>query len=295
MTTVIEIEESDKVDKQKENKQEKKKRQKHNKKMETKIVGDSIVNTLKPRKVEKEVGGLVFLPGRSGGSGAKQDRAYGAKYESRMTGALFPNNNLTYKVPQLLQERMVDNLVVSISVTDISNLATVPSENLDFLHSKAQESVETTVKVATNALEENPELKVVIMAAPPRYDALADLSEYGTMILKTRVDQAKVRFGDRLQVGEHSSLYTEVEAREAIFGVPGRTKGYDGVHLRGEDGQEAYTNSVIRILKEAGLDGGRWKVATGKRSARRQEVKKVQFRSTSTSNMFSGLNSMKGQ
>ena len=61
---------------------------------------------------------------------------------------------------------MVDNLVISTSVTDISNLVKVPKENVNFLHEKAQESVETTVKVATDALDDNPDLKVVIMTWP---------------------------------------------------------------------------------------------------------------------------------
>ena len=266
-----------------------------NRKMETKIVGDSIVNQLNPKIVEDEIKGLVFLPGRSGGPGAQRDRAYGAKYESRKTGALYPNNNQRYKVPQLLKERMVDNLIMSVSVTDITNLNIVPKENMNFLHMKVQESVESTVKVATDALENNSELKVVIMAAPPRYDSLAELSEYGNLIVKTRVEEAKVKFGDRLQVGEHTSLYMEGDARGAIFGVPGLTKGYDGVHMRGVRGQEAYTNSVIEILKEAGVyqakwKEARWKEAKGRRPIRRQEVKESQPKNITTSNMFSGLN-----
>ena len=264
--------------------------------METKIVGDSIVNSLNPKQVEDEVGGLVFLPGRSGGPGAKEDRAYGAKYQSKSTGARYPNNNLKYKVPQLLKEMMVDNLVISASVTDISNLIKVPEENVDFIHDKAQESVETTVKVATDALEEHPDLKVVIMAAPPRFDSLADLSEYGTLILKTKVDQAKKKFGDRLQVGQHSDLYLEGGAREVVFGVPGRTPGYDGVHLRGVGGQEAYTKSVINILKGAGVFQAKWKEAKGKGAARRQKLRKeTSSPAITTRNRYQGLNLTKRQ
>ena len=98
---------------------------------------------------------------------------------------------------------------MSVSVTDITNLSKVPKVNIDYLHEKAQESLETTIEVATNALDDNPDLKIVIMAAPPRFDSMAELSEYGTMILKTRVEQAKANFGDRLHVGEHTNLYTE--------------------------------------------------------------------------------------
>ena len=127
------------------------------------------------------------------------------------------------------------------------------------------------------------------MAAPPRFDSLADLSEYGTMILKTKVEQAKVKYGDRLQVGIHHSLYKEGRARETIYGVPGQTKGYDGVHMRGVGGQEAYTNSVISILKEAGVHQAKWKVARGRRSIRRQEVRQ-EARPTTTNNRYQGLN-----
>ena len=121
------------------------------KKMETKIVGDSIVNQVNSKRVEKEIGGLVFLPGRPGSPGAKMDRAYGAK--SKKTGARYSNNNQVYNVPQLLKERQVDNLVMSASVTDVTNLGTVPKENVAFLHRKVQVSAETSVKVATDVLE----------------------------------------------------------------------------------------------------------------------------------------------
>ena len=295
-TEVIEITDVNKEDNTEEvvkNVEKKEKRNKRkNNKMETKIVGDSIVNALNPKQVEDAVGGLVFLPGRSGGPGAQKNRAYGAKYQIRKTGALYPNNNQQYKVPQLLKERMVDNLIMSVSVTDITNLNKVPKENVHYLHEKAQESVETTVEVATNALDDNPDLKVVIMAAPPRFDSMADLTEYGTVILKTKVEQAKVKYGDRLQVGVHNSLYSEGETRDNLYGVAGHTHGYDGVHLRGVGGQEAYTKSVIAILKEAGVHKAQWKVARGRRSSREQVVRKETTSNVvTTNNRYEALNS----
>ena len=59
--------------------------------------------------------------------------------------------------------------------------------------------------------------------------------------------------------------------------------------MRGVEGQEAYTNSMIRILKETGLNRNRWEVAMGRRSVRRQEVQEVRSESIKTSNSFSGL------
>ena len=65
--------------------------------------------------------------------------------------------------------------------------------------------------------------------------------------------------------------------------------------MRGVEDQEAYTNSVMRILKEAGLNKNRWEVAMGRRSVRRQEVQGVRSESIKTSNSFSGLDLKKGQ
>ena len=59
--------------------------------------------------------------------------------------------------------------------------------------------------------------------------------------------------------------------------------------MKGVEGQEAYTNSMIRILKETGLNRNRWEVAMGRRSVRRQEVQEVRSESIKTSNSFSGL------
>ena len=287
-------------------KKEKKERQRNEKvERKIKIVGDSIVHSMDFEKVEK-LFGKVSVPGKEG-PGAKYDRAYGSKYDPH---AQFPNNNQEYKIQQLLTRENADTLVFQASVTDITNLQRVPTTNTNFMHGKAAESSENAVNIAIKALEKDPKLKVVLMQRPARYDSLADVSEWANFVLGCKVEKAKEQFGDRLVLGEHLNLHTE-GAVETRYGVKGKTPGYDGVHLRGAKGQEAYTDSVIAILRKAGLCSEQWQVVGSQKKSRRQEGKIQEVRSkevrieevrkhgasqksrvnqTTTSNMFEMLN-----
>ena len=202
------------------NQKKKKKREKQrNEKVERKIkiVGDSIVHSLDFEKVEKLVG-KVSVPGKEG-PGAKYDRAYGSRYDPK---AQFPNNNQEYKIQQLLARENADTLVFQASVTDITNLKNVPTTNTNFVHEKAAESSENVVNISIKVLEKDPELNVIIMQRPARYDSLADVSEWANFVLSCKVEKAKERFGDRLVLGEHIGLHT-AGAVEARYGVKGKT------------------------------------------------------------------------
>ena len=272
-----------------EKKKEKKDRQKAEKKI--KIVGDSIVHSMNFERVEKEVG-KVSVPGKEG-PGAKYNRAYGSRYDHK---AQFPNNNQEYKIPQLLAKDKADILIIQASVTDITNLKKVPATNVNTIYGKAAESSEDIVKTAKNALEKDPELQIILMQRPARFDSMADVSEWSNFVLSCKVEEAKKMYGDRLVLGEHSNLHTE-EAVEARYGVEGRTPGYDGVHLRGTKGQQAYTDSVIQIMRKHGLGSEEWQVVRGQKGARRKEVRVQEARSqelranpTITQNRFEPLN-----
>ena len=277
---------------EKEKKKNDKKIKQRNKKgwNKVKIVGDSIVHSVDFAKVESVVG-KISAPGKEG-PGAKYDRAYGSKYDPR---AQFPNNNQEYKIPQLLAREKTDILVIQASVTDITNLKKVPSTNIDFIYGKAVESSENTVKTSTKALEEDPALQIILMQRPPRFDSLADVSEWANFVLGCKVEEAKRQYGDQLVLGEHTNLHDQGQV-EARYGVEGRTPGYDGVHLRGGKGKEAYTESVVQILKKAGLGSEEWQVVGGQKGARRQAARNQEARKesrtnpTTTQNRFDALN-----
>jgi len=146
-----------------------------------------------------------------------------------------------------------------------------------------------------DVLDNNPKIKKgVIMKRPPRYDNMADESEYANFVLDCLGEKAKAKYGDRLVVAGHSSLYLEGARRDEVYGVKGRTQGYDGVHLRGPEGQKTYTASVAEILVRAGLKA-QWQEVRNRRSSRgqeaRREVRRQEPESPVTiSNRFSELN-----
>jgi hypothetical protein len=151
------------------------------------------------------------------------------------------------------------------------------------------------VKISTKALEKYPTLHIILMQRPPRFDPLADVSEWANYVLSCKVEEARRQYGDRLVLGEHTNLHDQGQV-EARYGVEGRTPGYDGVHLRGGKGKEAYTESVVQILRRAGLGSEEWKVVEGQKGARRQADMSQEAREesrtnpTTTQNRFDALN-----
>jgi hypothetical protein len=256
-------------------------RHKRTNKMKTLLVGDSIVHNINTTLVEREVGGLLFTPGLYG-PGARTDRVYGSEYDSV---SRYPDNNQRDKIPQLLQIREVDNLVLQASTTDITNLKKFgqTDANISEVYEAARKSSANVMEIAEEALKANTNLKkVVIMERPARFDELYDVSEYSNFVL--RCLGSKSPYQDRLVVGEHS-LYCVDSVRVARYGQPGHTRGYDGVHLRGKEGKDAFSWSVTRILQKAGISMSEWKVSSGRRSTSRQEVQ-TRTSGITTSNRF---------
>ena len=107
------------------------------------------------------------------------------------------------------------------------------------------------------------------------------------------------KYRGRLVVGEHS-LHCHGARREARYGRPGVTKGYDGVHFRTKEGKKAFTDSLARILKkeevgsvveEVEQDSQEWEVAggRGRRAARRMEAEST-WADVAAANRYSVLN-----
>ena len=141
--------------------------------------------------------------------------------------------------------------------------------NIYILFGRAIESSDNTMKIVEKTLEKHPNLKIILMKRPPRHNNMSEESEFANFVLDYLGEKVSVRFGDRLVVAEHTSLYKE-GAKDRMYGVKGRTQGYDGVHLRGVGGQEACTKSVVLILKKAGLEQ-QWQEVRSKNADRGQE------------------------
>ena len=266
--------------------QMKQKPKKSRSKMQTMMLGDSILHNINTREVEKEIGGLLFTPGLYG-SGARTNRCYGAKFEDGPE-VKYKHNNFKNKVPKLLKERPVDNLILQAPSVDITNLK-LQTNNEEFNINKAKESSEVMVEVACDALENNKDMKIVILERTPRYDDKADLSEFSNFVLQELVRKAKHKYGDRLMYGSHI-LDSEGTTREARYGRPGVTPRYDGLHLRGVLGKQAYTNSVINILSEAGVSSHGWKMVRRRKASSSRFDEQKQRSSVIVSNKFAPLN-----
>ena len=245
------------------------------------------------------------------GQGAKQDRVYGAEY-SNDPQVKYKNNNQRNKVPDILRRRKgkVDHAIWGASITDITNLkqqylaaksrpnnSTFTNGEMSKVYEAAGRSSISSIEVAEQVLKDNPELKKVIVTdRPARYDELYELNELANFVLRSRALQSKYR--GRLVVGEHS-LHCHGARREARYGRPGVTKGYDGVHFRTKEGKKAYSDSLIRILKrekvgsveeeEENCQEEEWEVARGRRAARRMEAEST-WADVAAANRYSVLN-----
>ena len=95
-------------------------------------------------------------------------------------------------------------------------------------------------------------------------------------------------------MGEHS-LHCHGARREARYGRPGVTKGYDGVHFRTKEGKKGYTDNLVRILKKEDVgsveeeESKEWEVARGRKAARRQEARTT-YTNVVSDNQYNILN-----
>ena len=257
-------------------------------------------------KLEKAVGGFLHVPGLNG-PGARQDRIYGSQL-SNDPQVKYPKNNQEDKVPEILERRRgkVDHAIWGASITDITNLkkqyiASTKKKNKDKfisdekarIYNSAAQSSLTSIEVAEKVLKDNPLLKkAIVTERPPRYDEMFDVNEFSNFVLRARALKSEYR--GRLVVGEHT-LHGSGARREARYGRPGFTRGYDGVHFRTEEGRKAFTASMTRILRNEGVGtvedqaGSEWQVVRGRGSARRMEAED-NSEGVSTANRYSSLN-----
>ena len=176
------------------------------------------------------------------------------------SAARFPEANFTAVIPAKLATESFDNLIVQAGSVDITNLKTKvePTKHFEYFRQEAVVSAKNLFSACENALKQNPNLKkVVVMKQTPRYDTLeADpsslkpiLSQLFNNSLTESWMTSKLKY--RIFVGSHNIDCTG-SIREARYRST-KTGFYDGLHLYGSSGRKAYTNSVMSILKSAGL------------------------------------------
>ena len=104
------------------------------------------------------------------------------------------------------------------------------------------------VHLANRATREYPQIKkVVVLTRPPRLDAYSELSEISNSALKEEVKKYK---NYKISVMERN-ISTQGLTKEDVFGVTSERN--DGVHMNGKHGKQAYTNSLINVIKTCGI------------------------------------------
>ena len=227
----------------------------------TLLVGDSHLKTLKKKwSVERALGGKgrLYTPGITYPS---EDRAYCSTKD--WPGAWHPENSMEDILPRLLKERSYSSAIILAPCNDISNLREFSSPEEQRL--MCSQSSRNTITTIENALMNFPTLrKVVCVERPVRVDDMAELSQFSNSELRRLAQSSK--FSSKIVVSSNKSeLCRTEEEKVAIFKTP-NTKGADGIHMRGEKGEEFFTNMLLGAAKMAGLSssglGGRRRIAS---------------------------------
>ena len=214
----------------------------------TLLVGDSHLKSLKRRWcVEKGLGGKgkLYIPGLTNPS---EDRAYCSTRD--WPGAWHPENSLEEVLPRLLSERPYSSAIILTSCNDITNIRGFSS--LEEQRLMASQSSRNTIRVIEDALRSYPTLrKIVCIERPVRVDDMAELSSYSNSELRRLAVASE--FARMILVSSNSlELCTTEEEKVAVFRAP-NSKGADGIHMKGEKGQDIFTNILIAAAKLASL------------------------------------------
>ena len=217
------------------------------------FVGDSITNSLDMKAIVEATEVKI-----------NKVKAYTSIYDEDSNfakkAAKIPHQNFTDVCQKELDKKEYNTLIMQAGSVDITNFNTRENatDNFDYFHQETLKSAENLFRVAENALKNHQTLqKVIIFKQIPRYDtkivdplqikaALSDI--YNKRIAELWMNSS---LKSKIFVGSHN-IECNGGIREARYRctLSGR---YDGVHLYGPSGMKVYTNSVMEILKRAGI------------------------------------------
>ena len=203
------------------------------------IVGDSHIKSVQTRRLEKACRGKRLR------NPAKTSQKEGSAYTTTKywPNARFPESNLEERVPKLLSERKYDYM---ITLTPSNNIKNIENMEANEQYKLAEHTAHETLAIVESAIEKFDTVKnAVIMELPPRADSarLQSLTEYCNFILRDIVFRSKHK--DQITLGSFDRLYDFHE--NDIFGHKS-SNNYDGIHLRGEWGSEAFTDCIRKAV-----------------------------------------------
>lgn len=201
------------------------------------LLGDSLQKRTQPRNLEKLTKLRITVPSRIGTA----SRIYSA-FNSELSRPVTRARNMKDKLKSLVKKHKPRNLVVMSSVVDISNIKLVDQEQ-DRKH--VEDSNKATLESIEQVLDENPTLHVTLICRPPRIDQFKKLNEDANLDLFKRwmdcKENERINLVD-LKIDPKFSL-TDCfgEENDALF---------DGVHWRGNLGQQAWNVSLAKALSD---------------------------------------------
>ena len=183
----------------------------------------------------------------------KTARAYSS---SKDIIAKFPEKNMMDVTEKELEKREFDHLVLTAPTVDITNIDTSkfkPNDDTNGLKEKAGLSCYNMIKIAEDSLKNHPKLKnVTILGHTPRYDS----REIDPAGLKPNIAHFANNYllelwlysplKDKIHIGNHN-LECSGAVRAQRY-TDGRTGRHDGVHMYGEAGKKAYSESLLNVL-----------------------------------------------
>ena len=207
------------------------------------LVGDSHLNTLNNREVEKATKGKLFCPGFAR---PKEGRAYCSTND--WPNARFPANSHSEIIPKILSERRYEGGIVLCPTNDISNIAMFPQVQQ---FTMAEKSAQNIVNIVEKALEGNKALmKTVLMEYPTRADStmMNQVVLHANKALRGCV--GKSRYRDQILIGNMGNLnFSNTKEMVDRFGPTNSSARYDGIHFRGNKGKSLYTESVVAAVR----------------------------------------------
>jgi hypothetical protein len=155
------------------------------------------------------------------------------------------------------KEDPVQHLVLAAPTVDITNLDTSkvrPNDDIEQFKEEVIVSCQNMILTAQNALSKHPSLQnVTVMEHPPRFDTAnvdpcslkPSLAKFANNVLKKVLSTSNMK--DKISIGKHN-LNCDGKIRQARY-TRTHDRRYDGVHMYGASGRNAYTKSITNIIR----------------------------------------------
>ena len=216
------------------------------------IIGDSISGNLDNKIIAKTMDADIRV-----------ERAYSSLedvFENEAKEEIkFPHKSVQKVIEKEVENNETDILIVQSTSVDITNMKTSNDNIKKYSEYFKQETIISASNLFTaveNTLKSNPSIReAIIMKQIPRYDPISNDPQGVKPVLRQLYNDSLVQqwlnspLKDKIKLGNHELECTGA-VREARF-RSGRK--YDGIHLYGPSGRKAYTESVLMILRSAGL------------------------------------------